>query len=154
MTGSDEKQKGSARRSVERDDASSDSNGSSTTSSERRDTDAFSDEEKAIGLEEIKTAEEKEKEQGKALSQSGTTNLIPTKSARSLHSHRSYTAKDGYVSYNDPEDEQPSNSSGDTSSEHFLVKWDGDNDPMNPRSMSKLRRWIVVLIVSSSSLCV
>ncbi|TKA61537.1 hypothetical protein B0A49_08178 [Cryomyces minteri] len=36
----------------------------------------------------------------------------------------------------------------------FEVKWDGDNDPMNPRSKSKLHKWIIVLIVSSSSLCV
>jgi len=37
----------------------------------------------------------------------------------------------------------------------FEVRWDhGDNDPMNPRSMSMARKWVVVLIVSASSLCV
>lgn len=37
----------------------------------------------------------------------------------------------------------------------FDVKWDnGDNDPMNPRSMSHARKWLVVIIVSASSLCV
>lgn len=35
------------------------------------------------------------------------------------------------------------------------VRWDGgDNDPANPRSMSMGRRWVIVLIVSASSLCV
>lgn len=36
----------------------------------------------------------------------------------------------------------------------FEVDWDGDDDPMNPRSMNKLRKWLIVLTVSSSSLCV
>ena len=37
----------------------------------------------------------------------------------------------------------------------FEVKWEGgDDDPMNPRSMSEVRKWMVVLIVSASSLCV
>jgi hypothetical protein len=37
----------------------------------------------------------------------------------------------------------------------FEVRWDdGDNDPMNPRNMSMARKWVVVLIVSASSLCV
>lgn len=37
----------------------------------------------------------------------------------------------------------------------FEVHWDGgDRDPMNPRSRSKARKWVVVLIVSASSLCV
>jgi hypothetical protein len=35
------------------------------------------------------------------------------------------------------------------------VKWDGgDNDPANPRSMTMARRWLIVIIVSASSLCV
>jgi len=36
----------------------------------------------------------------------------------------------------------------------YLVTWDGDADPENPRSMSKLRRWAIVLICAASSLCV
>jgi hypothetical protein len=35
------------------------------------------------------------------------------------------------------------------------VRWDGgDNDPSNPRSMTIARRWLIVIIVSASSLCV
>lgn len=36
----------------------------------------------------------------------------------------------------------------------FEVTWDGDDDPMNPRSMPYARKWIIVIIVSASSLCV
>ena len=36
----------------------------------------------------------------------------------------------------------------------YEVNWDGDHDPMNPRSMSKPRKWLIVIIVSMSSLCV
>ena len=37
----------------------------------------------------------------------------------------------------------------------YEVRWDGgDNDPMNPRSMAFARKWVVVIIVSASSLCV
>ena len=36
----------------------------------------------------------------------------------------------------------------------FEVRWEAGNDPMDPRSMSKPRKWLVVLIVSMSSLCV
>lgn len=37
----------------------------------------------------------------------------------------------------------------------YEVHWDGgDDDPLNPRSMSKARKWVIVIIVSASSLCV
>lgn len=36
----------------------------------------------------------------------------------------------------------------------FEVKWDGDHDPMNPRNMRKRQKWLIVLIVSVSSVCV
>jgi len=37
----------------------------------------------------------------------------------------------------------------------FEVRWDGgDSDPLCPRSMTMARKWLVVLIVSASSLCV
>lgn len=42
-----------------------------------------------------------------------------------------------------------------TEKDPFEVRWDGgDSDPMNPRSRSMGRKWLVVLIVSASSLCV
>ncbi len=37
----------------------------------------------------------------------------------------------------------------------FEVHWDGgDSDPMNVRSLKKARKWIIVLIISVSSICV
>ena len=36
----------------------------------------------------------------------------------------------------------------------FTVKWDDENDPMNPRSMSLLRRWVIVTVISMGSACV
>ncbi|KAJ4350413.1 uncharacterized protein N0V89_009034 [Didymosphaeria variabile] len=79
------------------------------------------------------------------------------KSLRSIRSHHSRAGADGYT-LND-EDEKPNNSSGSTggsaSADPYLVRWEGgDADPMNPRSMTTLRRWCIVLIVSASSLCV
>jgi hypothetical protein len=61
-------------------------------------------------------------------------------------SHRSIAGGDSYTVF--PEDE------GDSTPSEFVVTWDGEGDPLNPRSMSMLRRWVIVIIVSSSSLCV
>jgi hypothetical protein len=38
--------------------------------------------------------------------------------------------------------------------DHFEVRWDGGEREMNPRSLGLGRKWIVVLIVSASSMCV
>lgn len=36
----------------------------------------------------------------------------------------------------------------------FEVKFSGDEDPRSPKSLSTLHKWIIVFIVSSTSLCV
>lgn len=36
----------------------------------------------------------------------------------------------------------------------FEVTWDGDDDPMNPKSMPYARKWVIITILSASSLCV
>lgn len=36
----------------------------------------------------------------------------------------------------------------------FEVSWEGDHDPMNPESMGKARKWLIVAIASTSSTCV
>lgn len=44
---------------------------------------------------------------------------------------------------------------GAAEKDQFEVKWDGgDSDPLSPRSMSFFRKWVVVIVVSMSSLCV
>jgi hypothetical protein len=42
----------------------------------------------------------------------------------------------------------------DVDEKEFEVAWIGDDDPMNPRSMAFARKWIIVIILSASSLCV
>lgn len=37
---------------------------------------------------------------------------------------------------------------------YFTVTWDGDQDPEDPKSMSKARKWLIVIIVSFTSFCV
>ncbi len=55
----------------------------------------------------------------------------------------------------DSEDENPRDiESGQTGEKQYEVQWDGDLDPGNPKSMQKARKWLIVLIVSSCSLCV
>lgn len=41
-----------------------------------------------------------------------------------------------------------------TDCESFEVAWDGDKDPLCPRSMSTLRKWMIVSIACMGSLCV
>ncbi|KAF0635519.1 hypothetical protein FPSE5266_06971 [Fusarium pseudograminearum] len=41
-----------------------------------------------------------------------------------------------------------------SSKELIEVGWDGDNDPMCPRSMSKMRKWVIVSIACVGALCV
>ena len=36
----------------------------------------------------------------------------------------------------------------------FEVRWDGESDPENPRTMSHARKWLIVMIASTSSTCV
>jgi hypothetical protein len=44
---------------------------------------------------------------------------------------------------------------GEAEKDEWEVRWDGgDRDPGNPRSMAFGRKWLVVIIVSMSSLCV
>lgn len=44
--------------------------------------------------------------------------------------------------------------SKDEAGPNFEVKFSGDEDPRSPKSLSTLRKWIIVFIVSSTSLCV
>ncbi|KAI1104428.1 putative bicyclomycin resistance protein [Jackrogersella minutella] len=41
-----------------------------------------------------------------------------------------------------------------TEKDPFEVSWDGDDDPLCPRSMSIVRKWLVVITVGLGSLCV
>ena len=68
--------------------------------------------------------------------------------SRSYGDGHVYTAfgKDEEVSTKEPAEQE--------TEKEFEVQWDGDDDPMNPRCMSKTRKWIIVLIVSAGASCV
>lgn len=73
----------------------------------------------------------------------------------SLHTTRSYGDGHGYTCFSADEEQQGADSGQAQDPEkQFEVQWDGGSDPMNPRSMSKPRKWLVVILVSMSSLCV
>lgn len=36
----------------------------------------------------------------------------------------------------------------------YRVGWDGDYDPMSPRSMSAMHKWTIILVVCTATVCV
>jgi hypothetical protein len=93
----------------------------------------------------------------KTVSRSNSHARTRSNSRRSLSRARS---NNGY-GCDDTQDSSQEEESGDVEAggqaekDPFEVRWDGgDSDPMNPRSRSMTRKWVVVLIVSASSLCV
>ena len=79
-----------------------------------------------------------------------------SRSLKTIRSHHSRAGGDGYTCFDaEPAAQRhPSSKPGVVAEQPYLVTWDGDADPENPRSMGKLRRWVIVLICSASSLCV
>lgn len=70
-----------------------------------------------------------------------------SKSMRSIE--RSWSLNDGTsIAGNEVEVE-----TGPDEETGYTVGWE-DNDPQNPRNMSKGRRWLIVIIVSLGSVCV
>ncbi len=54
----------------------------------------------------------------------------------------------------DSVDEEKQLDQAPPSENEFLVQWDGDNDPLNPRSLPLSRKWIIVIVISLGSLLV
>lgn len=74
----------------------------------------------------------------------------PLSKTQTKRSQRSYGGEDGYSCHRGgPEDVEAGHED-----KRFEVKFDGDNDPMSPRSLSLFRKWIVVFIMAGSALCV
>ena len=75
--------------------------------------------------------------------------------SRSINPIRSYSDGHGHACVSNVEEPLPTDGgTEDCSEKQFEVQWDGDSDPSNPRSRSRFRKWLIVLIVSASSLCV
>lgn len=116
------------------------------------------DEEKAIGLDNAgysATQDGDIEPAGRGRSQRRSS--YSDASLKKVRSHHSRAGGDGYTFF----DAEPPNTHrstiskpGTAAEEPYLVAWDGDADPLNPRSMTTLRRWMIVLICSASSLCV
>ena len=81
--------------------------------------------------------------------------LRPTRSHLSIE--RSWSLNDGLscVQTDEAVEEEEAaaaaGAAGDQQS--FVVGWD-ENDPMNPRSLSLARKWLITILVSLGSLCV
>lgn len=96
------------------------------------------------------------------------TDVISARPSKGTHpdtltktrSQRSYAGADGYTRFSEDQEKSKMGENGENSDAYidpekkFEVGWDGDNDPMSPKSMSLARKWVVVLVMASSSLCV
>lgn len=123
----------------------------------RREVAADLDEEKEIGLGGLDDEDSNDDDILHDEERPDADTIHRTKHLQAVPSHRSYAGSDGYTCFSDKQDDRPNIPSGDTaadSAQQFLVTFDGDTDPENPRSMSKLRRWMIVIIVAGSSICV
>ncbi|EHY59877.1 hypothetical protein HRR83_009313 [Exophiala dermatitidis] len=89
--------------------------------------------------------------------------LTPISSRRSqaaptVRSSRSYV--DGHSTYISERDEEDADIDAQivdvegSSAKAFEVGWDGPDDPMNPKNMSKGRKWLIVITLAFGSLCV
>jgi hypothetical protein len=88
----------------------------------------------------------------KAASRSNSHARNKPTSLRSLSRARS---NNGYGCDDTLDSSQEDVEVGGQQKDPWEVRWDGgDSDPANPRSMTMARRWLIVIIVSASSLCV
>jgi hypothetical protein len=73
----------------------------------------------------------------------------------SLRSISRIRSNNGYGCDEEDESSEDVEAAGVVEKDPFEVHWDGgDSDPLNPRSFGNGRKWVVVVIVSMSSLCV
>lgn len=81
--------------------------------------------------------------------------LQSSRSRGSRPVERSWSLNDGYSCNNDTEAGAVSGGrdGAEAAESEFVVRWD-ENDPQNPRNFNTLRRWIIVIICSTGSLCV
>lgn len=81
------------------------------------------------------------------------TSSRPRDQNGSLHHSISRTrSQNGYGC--DDESENVDDEVAEDGSDPYDVQWSGDDDPMNPRNMKHAKKWVVVIIVSLSSMCV
>lgn len=70
-------------------------------------------------------------------------------SSSTLRREVSFPADTTDIEAQEPEPATISTANGTPPKDPYEVGWDdGDNDPMNPRSMTKARKWFIVFITS------
>lgn len=129
----------------------------SNISEKREDEFTGGDEEKVISLDGAEHPAREEKVVPSRGSWSRERRSQDRKSLKRVESHHSRAGADGYTWHHDGDQssQRPNRAKASVvTPEPYLVTFDGDADPENPRSMSILRRWAVVLICAASSLCV
>jgi len=91
-----------------------------------------------------------------SLSQFPTASTASPERSRSHSLTRSRSfATDGFSCYNLGQDEiEDSEPAQRIPTSAFEVQWDGKDDPMSPRNFNPVRKWLIVIIVSSCSFCV
>ena len=72
----------------------------------------------------------------------------------SLQHTRSYGDGHGFTVFGRDEAALADQEGEQDEEKRFEVRWDGDLDPLNPRCMSKARKWLIVIILSAGSTCV
>ncbi|KKZ68044.1 hypothetical protein EMCG_06254 [[Emmonsia] crescens] len=84
---------------------------------------------------------------------------VSSRSSRSIS--RVYSLSDGYThpSVNndrlqEPEEEQRAEEASTRPGTEYIVRWDGPDDPGNPRNRSLARKWVIVLVMAVGSVCV
>ena len=84
--------------------------------------------------------------------------LLPEKSNQgesvNLQRSRSYGNGYGCTTFDDDGTPEEDAEKGRDPEKQFEVRFEGDSDPMSPRSFSKSRKWLIVGIVSAGSTCV
>lgn len=84
---------------------------------------------------------------------------VSSRSSRSMS--RVYSLSDGYTHpavdndrLQEPEEEERAEEVSTGPGTEYIVKWDGPDDPGNPRNRSLARKWVIVLVMAVGSVCV
>lgn len=80
--------------------------------------------------------------------------IVSKGDSANLQRSRSYGNGYGCTTFNDDEETAKVAEKEQDPNKQFEVRFDGGSDPMNPRSFSKTRKWVIVAIVSAGSTCV
>ena len=86
-----------------------------------------------------------------------STSLQPSRSYGDGHGYTCFgkeEVEEGGSLARDKDEEVGSGQQSEEEEKRFIVQWDGDGDPANPRNMSTAKKWTVTFIVSSGSMCV